>query len=166
MDNTHTCWDITMPNKLLFPCILQHTPHTLLIRPHTCVQTSPWGYRPPHSPSTLCHAPPALPVLPVKPVSWEASPLSDLLLRVNQEGEDPTPQPTPIPHSPTTTPAFQRSFTSPSTLHICLHLSSSSAATRRQVRLAETLFSNQAVDGLICPRFPQVDGADTRQSTL
>lgn len=164
MDNTHTCWDITMPNKLLFPCILQNTPYTLLIQPHTCVQTSPWGYRPPHSPSTLCHAPPALPVLPVKPVSWEASPLSDLLLRVNQGGEDSPHSPHPsLTHPPPPQPSKEASPALPPCTYVFI---CPSAATRRQVRLAETLFSNQAVDGLICPRFPQVDGADTRQSTL
>lgn len=151
-DHADTHIDTPMPNKLLFhplhPHILQHPPYALLIQPHTCGQTCCGGTdTPPPRTSSSTNTPGEANLMGIF-LTLRPTPKGE------QEGEDPTPQPAPNPWSPTTTPTLQKGFTSPSTLHVCLHLSSSPAATRRQVRLAEMLFPTRQSMGSFVPAPP------------
>ena len=164
--HTHAHIDTPMPNKLLFypvhPHILQHPPYALLIQPRThAADPAPHVYANlpagVQTPTRSLHPVPRTPSSTNAP--GEANLMGSLLTlrpapKGDQGSEDPTPQPAPSLRSPTAAPALQGGFTNTSTPHICLHLSSSRAATRRQVRLAEMLFPTRQSMGSFVPPSP------------
>lgn len=112
-------------------------------------------------PYTLSLHPQALLMLPTKTTWWEA-PSPQTRSQGGPKGDDGTLK---KPRSPSSTPTLQRGSPSPPTPRTHLRLSSSPAATRRQVRPVEMLLPpRQSMASFVPAPPPQVDGADTRHS--
>lgn len=92
-------------------------------------------------------------ILQMKEAWWESS-LPRIYFQGGTKGEELNPQPPQSPPSTSSTPTLQRGFPNPSTLQIHLHLSSSRAATRRQVRLVEMLLLSRQSMGSFVPALP------------